>query len=838
MFLLIAASVAVAAASRARLLHNRLDQMARRVEALERRLDELAGGGVPPAASVPQPSAPAQPAPELPQPVPSPPSPSRPRAEGWSRFEERAGRRWLVWVGVLLLFLSAGFFVKLAIDNRWIGPGGQILIAVLFGVGLAVAGNLLVRQMPAFGQGLVGGGMAVLYAAVWAAYGYYGLIGTGAAFVCLVAVTGAGMALALLRDAPPISALALLGGILTPIVVSLGALPRETLFGYLLMLDVGALSVGVLRRWRVLDLLACLGSWTLFSLWRAGAGPAPDPLPTILWIDALFLVFLAGALAAHRRPATVLTAERLGLLLANAAFAVAFSWILLFPARPRALGLQSLALAAACFAAAAAWRRRVPKDDKTLLGLFAASLGLVVAAAALEASAGLTTVLWAMEGLAAILLGLRSRYGPGRLLGALVLALAVATVFEARGALYGGPMAPGLVACLAALAVPALIRWIGHDARPLDTAIGLSMGILGGFVLLLVLDARIVDGLRASGAPALGRSLSTALWAAGGLAYLGAGIGARSPMTRTAGLASLVVALALAWALDPGIWTSLVVGGAWAAYGLVLRAPGARGWGKPFAWERPAAEVVIAVAILSSAGFIERVWTAQVAATVVWGLAALASMAAGVWLRSATIRLIGYGAAAAACALGAALQLLPAPSSYPIFVNARFGASLIVVAAGFLAPAAARTSATALAARTGPMAAERRAAAVVAWVTALGLLLLVSAEVYGGFHRLVRDPQSARWSSQAALSISWVLYAAGMLAFGFWKRRQPVRLAAIGLFVAAAAKVALVDMATVQQLYRIVSGLAAGCVILGAAYLYYRWERGLAGRESQPSNRA
>ncbi len=819
------------------MLRKRLDQMSRRIEALEQRLDGLASGDTARVSEVAVSEAPVSAAPRAAPPVTPPPVASRPAASGrrsdrWSRFEQRVGRRWLVWVGVLLLFLSAGFFVKLAIDNLWIGPGVQVIIAGLFGVGLAVAGNLLVRRMPAFGQGLVGGGMAVLYAAVWAASGYYGLIGTGVAFACMVAVTGAGMALALLRDAPPISILALLGGVLTPIVVSLGSLPRETLFGYLLVLDVGSLVVGVLRRWRILDLLACLGTWTLFSLWRAGAGSAPEALPAILWIDSFFLVFLAGVVAAHHRPATPITAERFGLLLANAAFAVTYSWIILFPARPRALGVQSLALAAVCFAAAAAWRRRVPRDDKSLFALFAVSLALVTAAAALEASAGVTTILWALEGIAAIFLGLRFRYLPGRLLGALVLALAVGTVFEARGALYGGPVAPALVVCLAALVVPVLFRWTGHDARSTpsgiraDSAISLGAGIFGGFLLLLVLDARIIHWLRPSGSLALGWSLSAGLWAAGGMAYLGAGIGTRSTVTRAAGLASLVAALALAWAADPGIWASLIVAAAWAGYGLVLRAPGARGWGKPSAWEKPAAEVVIAVAILASAGFTNRVWAAEVAATTVWGLAALACIAAGVWLRSATIRVTGFGATAAACALAVPLQLFPVPSSYPLFANARFGACMIVVAAGFLAPAAART---------GQIVAERRAAGVVAWVTALGLLLLVSVEVYGGFHRLVLDPQSARWSSQAALSISWVLYAAGMLAYGFWTRRQAVRLVAIGLFVAAAAKVVLVDMATVQQLYRIVSGLAAGCVILGAAYLYYRLEKRLAGREPDRS---
>jgi len=245
----------------------------------------------PPAATYPKEAKPAPP-PEKREEVPTAPSPAPPRLpapvkptgealpvpavdgrDTWSRFEQAVGKRWMAWLGVLVLFFSAGFFLKYAYDRDWIGPGTQILIACAGGLALLGTGHRLLRKdMRALGQGLIGGGLMILYAALFAAfspnvYGEPVISNQNLVFAMMCLVTAAGAALAIRHDAIAISFLAALGGFLTPVLVSTGTDARDTLFAYVLLLDLGVMAVALYRRWRALDILAFFGTAALFTGW-------------------------------------------------------------------------------------------------------------------------------------------------------------------------------------------------------------------------------------------------------------------------------------------------------------------------------------------------------------------------------------------------------------------------------------------------------------------------------------------------------------------------------------------------------------------------------------------
>jgi hypothetical protein len=86
-------------------------------------------------------------------------------------------------------------------------------------------------------------------------------------------------------------------------------------------------------------------------------------------------------------------------------------------------------------------------------------------------------------------------------------------------------------------------------------------------------------------------------------------------------------------------------------------------------------------------------------------------------------------------------------------------------------------------------------------------------------------PATQALAGGLAVSAWWILFAAGLLLFGFQRGRKPVRVA--GLWVAALAlgKVLLVDLRSLDALYRVASVLLLGVVSLGAAYLYHRRAR-------------
>ncbi|MGB4214220.1 MAG: DUF2339 domain-containing protein, partial [Dethiobacteria bacterium] len=68
----------------------------------------------------------------------------------------------------------------------------------------------------------------------------------------------------------------------------------------------------------------------------------------------------------------------------------------------------------------------------------------------------------------------------------------------------------------------------------------------------------------------------------------------------------------------------------------------------------------------------------------------------------------------------------------------------------------------------------------------------------------------------------WALYAAVLMAFGFIRRQPPLRYAAIALFGLTLAKVILYDLSFLKLVYRIISLVALGLILLIVSYLYQR----------------
>ncbi len=73
-----------------------------------------------------------------------------------------------------------------------------------------------------------------------------------------------------------------------------------------------------------------------------------------------------------------------------------------------------------------------------------------------------------------------------------------------------------------------------------------------------------------------------------------------------------------------------------------------------------------------------------------------------------------------------------------------------------------------------------------------------------------------------AVSVLWGSFATSLLAIGLWARNRPLFYTAYALFAVTAGKVVLVDLAQLQTLYRILSFLVRGILLMAGAYLESR----------------
>jgi len=218
-----------------------------------------------PAETVSETPAAAQPAaPAASAPPPRAPRPASPPKSDTS-FEEQFGTRWVVWVGGLALALGGIFLVRYSIEAELIGPGLRIVLGLLLAALLVAAGEWMRRKeskssivgvpsahIPSI---LTAAGTTVAYATVYAAYALYGFLSPAAAFIALGLVALATLAAALLHG-PILAGLGLVGAYVSPILVSTGQANYWALYIYLAVVTAAAFALARARLWRWLAITA------------------------------------------------------------------------------------------------------------------------------------------------------------------------------------------------------------------------------------------------------------------------------------------------------------------------------------------------------------------------------------------------------------------------------------------------------------------------------------------------------------------------------------------------------------------------------------------------------
>jgi len=140
-----------------------------------------------------------------------------------------------------------------------------------------------------------------------------------------------------------------------------------------------------------------------------------------------------------------------------------------------------------------------------------------------------------------------------------------------------------------------------------------------------------------------------------------------------------------------------------------------------------------------------------------------------------------------------------------------------VILLGYGLPAVLAITLALIARTTRPMP-YRVAAAITAVTLALFYLTL---EVRRLFHGPILAGPTAD-VEQYCYSTVWLAFGIVLLAVGFALRSQPARLLALGVVTATIAKVFIIDTASIGGIYRALSVIGLGVVLLGIGWLYQR----------------
>lgn len=180
-------------------------------------------------------------------------------------MEYAVASQWLLRIGILILVIGIGFFLKYSIEHGLIGPLARVCLSAATGLGMTgIGAKLLGRRYHLFGQGLMGGGIAALYFSVFAAANFHHLIEMMPAFCVMVGVTILAGWLAVRFESKLIAILGIVGGYGTPVMLSTGVVNFVGLYGYMLVLGAGILGVSLRRNWPLAGYLSFVCTYALF----------------------------------------------------------------------------------------------------------------------------------------------------------------------------------------------------------------------------------------------------------------------------------------------------------------------------------------------------------------------------------------------------------------------------------------------------------------------------------------------------------------------------------------------------------------------------------------------
>jgi uncharacterized membrane protein len=721
-------------------------------------------------------------------------------------LEDLLGGRVLAWVGGLAVLIGVAFLFAVAVSQGWIGEGMRTLLAgagsaALLGLGVWLHEH---RGRTDAALAAVATGVSALFVTVTVAAQVYELFPAVLGLLLALGVGSLATGLAVRWEARGIATLGLLGGLLSPVLA--GAPPELGTMAILFVAAGCAVAVLMRQQWKFLSFgvfLIAVPQWVGFVFGS----------PSVIEALAVLIAFVAvGAAAAVGREsgAQKLCTSSAFLLALNAIVGAVAGWFAFGELDEEIIGrlwLAGLAVAHMAIGVAAIRSGRASRD----FGLLSLTLGVVVADVAFSLAVD----------------------GPARAAG-----------FAAAGVLFA-----------------ALVRRGGMPAGDASlTTLGLGVHLALGMLQALVSDAPL-ELVEQGGSPRLASAASLVAVAAGCFVSARLAEAGREQLRvvlDSVGLA--VVAYLTVLSLDG---TQLVL--AFALEAVVLAQIG-RAAEDPVATWGAYAHLALALAqtMINVAGpwpLLAESIDPLAAGASLGAVSAAAVALARTGLREAEGCLDGLAAAcmaylAAVLLDGPALPIAWAAGSVALCLIARWLRSTAAARSGlgylgislgyalaFYAPpaglveglaepgaAAAVLAAVALGAGYASRCPLWQAGARQSLVAGTGLVLLYLASALvvtpfqpgGAGETAALLELGARQQGQVLLSGLWSLVGFAALVVGLRRDVEELRLAALTLLLVTVAKVFLFDLATLTSVYRVVSFIALGLLLLAAAFVWQR----------------
>ncbi len=496
---------------------------------------EMAGSTVPVAAAS-----------QIPEPVAVATEPARKAVMAAGDLEALLAGRWLHVAGLLLVFIGAAFFLKVAFDHDWITPVLRVALGLVAGsVAIVYAQRLANKGQLYFSEGITALGTGIEFLSLYASNALFHLASPAFALAGMVAVIAVIASLAWRRHSERLGILAAIGGFLAPMLAGTQSADQWMLAGYIGMLDVGLLLLAELIESRVIAPIALAGT-ILYALGSFSYAHTLDDVQRTIIYTSLYATFaFAGWIVTKVRGTldpsrSIVGGIALGGLLAGLETS-------LFPEHRILLAAILLGLTVAHLGMAILLKSRYHS--------WLAVVALTFAIPAAFDRAVLVNVAWAAEAAVLTIAGLRFRDNVLKIAGLGLLALAVArdaflyTSYVSTHPILNERFAACAAAFVATYMIARALDLVG--TAEYDSILVRTLRTAGHAIALLALSAEVWDTVAYYGGTSQASSAAlSVLWAIFAAVLVGCGLRKCDSFMRWEGLALIILTAGKVLLLD------------------------------------------------------------------------------------------------------------------------------------------------------------------------------------------------------------------------------------------------------------------------------------------------
>ncbi|WPQ62358.1 DUF2339 domain-containing protein [Chitinophaga sancti] len=376
--------------------------------------------------------------------VETPPEPIPTFWEKYPDLEKFIGENLFNKIGIGVLVIGIGFFLKYAIDQNWINETGRTFIGILCGGILLGIAHRMRKTFAAFSSVLVGGGIAVLYFSITIAFQQYHLISQTLAFIMMILITAFAVFLSISYNRVELAVLAILGGFTAPFLVSTGHGNAGVLFTYILILNTGMLVLAYFKKWHLVNIISYIATVLLFGTWLSYSIGTESPAKPVPYITALvfatlfYIVFFLMNVVNNIRLHRPFREPEIILLLSNTFLYYAAGMVILAHIHGGMFqGLFTAMIAVFNFVFAYVLHRNKYADRLLIYFLIGLVLSFLSLAAPIQLKGHYITLFWAAESVLLLYLYQRSALKLMKIASLIVMVLTAGSLIMDWFNLYG-----------------------------------------------------------------------------------------------------------------------------------------------------------------------------------------------------------------------------------------------------------------------------------------------------------------------------------------------------------------------------------------------------------------